>query len=133
MPSLSTSLCMLSPAWGFTSLNELNYHNESIRVNIGHKDMMIIIHVRSVIIGVFRRIKIFITIIYNLVDLIEVVRIKIVTVDAKVSFDRFGKELRLISVSLGGFRVKSQSGIIALVLWFEEVFDFTSRLSMVSV
>ena len=114
-------------AWSFTSLEELNYPNESIRVNIGHK-VVIIIQVRSVIIGVFRRIKILITILYKLVDLIKVVRIKIVTLDAKVSFDRFGKELRLISVSFGGFRVNSQSRIIAQALWFEEVFDFTPRL-----
>ena len=64
-------------------------------------------------------------ILYKLVDLIKVVRIKIVTLDAEVSFDRFGKELRLISDSLGGFRFKSQSRIIALALWFEKVFDFT--------
>ena len=58
--------------WGFTSFKKLNYPNESIRVNISHK-VVIIIHVRSVIIGVFRRIKIFIVVLYNLVDLIEVV------------------------------------------------------------
>ena len=118
-------------AWGFTSPKELNYLNESIRVNIGHK-VMIIIHIRSVIIGVFRRIKIFIVILYKLINLIEVVSIKIVTLNADVSFNTFGKELRLISVSLGSFRIKSQSLIIALALWFEEVFDFTPRLSMVS-
>ena len=87
-------------AWGFTSLKKLNYPNECIGVNIGHK-VVIIIHVRSVIIRVFRRIKIFIIILYKLVDLIEVVRIKVVILNAEVSFDRFGKELRLISVSLG--------------------------------
>ena len=119
-------------AWGFTSLKELNYPNESIRVNIGHK-VVIIIYVRSVTIGVFRRIKIFIIILYKLIDLIEVVGIIIVTLDAEVSFDRFGKELRLISVSLGGFLVKSQSRIVTLTLWFEKVFDFTPRLSMVSL
>ena len=59
-------------AWGFTSPEELNYPNESVRVNIGHK-VVIINHVGSVIIGVFRRIKIFIIILYKLVDLIEVV------------------------------------------------------------
>ena len=42
-------------------------------------------------------------ILYKLVDLIEVVGIKVVTLNAEVSFDRFGKELRLISVSLSGF------------------------------
>ena len=118
-------------AWGFTSLKELNYANESVRVNVDHK-VVIIIHIRSVIIGVFRRMKIFIIILYKLVDLIEVVLIKVVTLNAKVSFDRFGKELRLISVSLGSFYVKSQSRIIKLALCFEEVFDFMPRLSMVS-
>ena len=49
-----------------------------------------------------------------------------------MSFDAFGKELRLISVGLGGFCIESQSRIIALALWFEEVFDFTPRLSVVS-
>ena len=82
---------------------------------------MIIIHVRSVIIGFFRRIKILIIIHYKLVDLIEVVRIKIVTL-AEVSFCRFGKELRFIRVSLGGFRAKSQSRIIALALGLKKFF-----------
>ena len=43
----------------------------------------------------------FIIILYKLVDLIEVVWIKIVTLNAEVSFDRFGKELHFISISLG--------------------------------
>ena len=78
------------------------------------------------------RIKILIIILYKLVDLIEVVRIKLVTLNAEVSFERFGKEFCLISVSLGGFRIRSQSRIIALTLCFEEVFDFMPRLSVVS-
>ena len=120
-------------AWGITSLKKLNYPNEYIGVNIGHK-VVIIIHVRSVIIGVFRRINIFIIILYKLVDhdLIEVVQIKIVTLNAEVCFERSGRELRFTSVGLGGFRMKSQSRITALTLWFEEVFDFTPILSMVS-
>ena len=52
-----TSLCMLS----FTSIMKVNYPNEGIRVNIGHK-IVIIIDVCSVITGVFRRVKIFIII-----------------------------------------------------------------------
>ena len=60
---------------------------------------------------------------YKLVDLIEMVWIKVVTLNAKVSFDTFGKELRLISVSLGCFHIESQSWIIVLALWFEKVFD----------
>ena len=55
--------------WGFTSLKKLNYPNECINVNISHK-IVIIIHVRSVVIGVFRRIEISIVILYKLVDLI---------------------------------------------------------------
>ena len=93
---------------------------------------ILIIH--NLWVEVFRRIKIrFIIITYKLVDFIEVIRIKIVTLNAEVSFNRFGKELRLISVSLGGFRIKTQSRKIALTLWLEEVFNFTPRLSMASL
>ena len=81
-------------AWGFTSLEELNYPNKCIRVNIGHKDV-IITHVHSLIIGVFRRIKLFIIIVYQLVDLIEIFQIEVLTLNAKVSFDRLGKKLCL--------------------------------------
>ena len=105
--------------------------SECVGVNIGHK-VVIIIHVRSIIIGVFRRVKQFIIILFKLVDLIEVVRIRIVTLNAEVSFNRFGKDLHLISISLGGFRVGTQSRIIALTLWLEEVFNFTPRLKLVS-
>ena len=105
--------------------------NECIRVNIGHK-IVIIIHVHSVIIGVFRRTKTLIIILYKLVDLIEVFRFKVITLNAKVSFDRFGKKLHLTCVSLGGFRIETQCQIIALTLWFEKVFNFTPRLSMIS-
>ena len=120
MPSLSTSLCNVIGAWGFTSFKKLNYPNESIRVNISHK-VVIIIHVRSVIIGVFRRIKIFIVILYKLVDLIEVVCIKVVTLST----------LSAKSCALS-FRIESQSRIIRLAVWFKKVFDFTPRLSMIS-
>ena len=44
-------------------------------------------------------------ILYKLVDLTEMCRIKIITLDAEVSFNRFSKQLRLICVSLGGFRI----------------------------
>ena len=88
--------CVCYRGLGLYSLKKLNYPNECIGVNIGHKTV-VIIHVRSVIIRVFRRMKIFIIILYKLVDLIGVVGIKIVVLNAEVSFDRFGKELRLIS------------------------------------
>ena len=69
---------------------------------------------------------------YKLVDLIEVIQIEIVTLNAEVSFDRSGKELRVISLSLGGFGIVKQSRIITLTLWLEQVFNFTPKLSMVS-
>ena len=128
--SLSTSLCMLSGPGGFTSLKKLNYPNECIRVNISHK-IVIIIHVHSIIIGVSRRIKIFIIILYKLVDLIEVFRIKIITLNAEVSLDRFGKELLLICIGLGSFLIRTQCWIIVLTLWLEEIFNFLSRLGIV--
>ena len=43
MPSLRTSLCMLSGPSGFNSLEKVNYPNDCIRVNIDYK-ILIIIH-----------------------------------------------------------------------------------------
>ena len=88
--------------WGFTSLKKLNCPNECIRVNIGH-NIMIIIHIRSVIIGVFRRIKIFIVILYKLIDLIEVFRIKVITLNAKVSLTDSAKSCTLSALVLAVF------------------------------
>ena len=56
------------------------------------------------------------------VDLIEVVRIKMDALDAKVPFNRFGKELRFVSVGLGDFASVLQSWIVALTLWLNKVF-----------
>ena len=53
---------------------------------------MLISHVEPVVIWVLRRIKILIVILNEFVDLIEVVRIKMVALNAKVPFDRFSKE-----------------------------------------
>ena len=39
----------------------------------------------------------------ELVDFIKVIRIKMVAFDAKMPLDRFDKELRFVSVSLGDF------------------------------
>ena len=103
---------------------------------------MLITHVKSVAILVFRRRKIFMIILYKLVDfiearyyniLIEVIRIKVFAIYAKVSFDRFGKELRFVSVCLGDFVVVAQCWIVALTLWLEEVLDFVPRLALVSL
>ena len=51
------------------------------------------------------------------VDFIKVVRIKVVAFFAKMPLDRFGKELRFVSVCLGDFVRMVQSWIISLTLW----------------
>ena len=51
------------------------------------------------------------------VDINEVIRIEMVAFYAKMPLDRFGKELRFVSVSLGDFVRMVQSWIIALTLW----------------
>ena len=55
------------------------------------------------------------------IDFIKVIRIK-------MSLDRFGKELRLISVGLGDFVRVVQSWIVALTLRLKEVLNFAPRL-----
>ena len=62
------------------------------------------------------------------VDVIKVIRIKIITFYAEMSLNRFGKELRFVSVSLGDFVRVAQSWIIALTLRLKEVLDFAPRL-----
>ena len=94
---------------------------------------MLISHVKPVVIWVLRRIKILIVILDEFVDLIEVVRIKMVALYAKVPFDRFSKELRFVGVGLGDFVSVLQSRIIALTLRLKKVFGFTPRLIGVSL
>ena len=89
-------------------------------VNIFHK-LMLIAHVKPVVIWVFRRIKIPIIILYELIDSIQVIRIKMFALYAEVPFDRFGKELCFAGVCLGDFVVVAQCWIIALTLWLEKV------------
>ena len=67
------------------------------------------------------------------VDLMEVIRIKMIAFYAKMSLDRFSKELRFISVSLGDFACVAQSWIIALALWLKEVLNFAPRLVRVGL
>ena len=67
------------------------------------------------------------------VDLIEVIRIKMIAFYAEMSLDRFSKELRFISVGLGDFACVAQGWIIALTLWLEEVFNFVPRFSGVGL
>ena len=49
---------------------------------------------------------------------------KMFVLNAEVSFDRFGKELRFIGICLGDFVVMAQCWIVMLTLGLEEVFDF---------
>ena len=53
-------------------------------------------------------------ILYELIDFIKVIRIKVFALYAKVSFDRFGRELRFVGVCLGDFAVVAQCWIVAL-------------------
>ena len=50
------------------------------------------------------------------IDFIKVIQIKMISFYAEMSLDRFGKELRLISVALGDFVRVVQSWIVALTL-----------------
>ena len=70
-------------------------------------------------------------ILYEFADFNKVIRIKMFVLYAEVSFDRFGKELRFVSVCLGDFVVVARCWMIALTLWFEEVLDFASRLACI--
>ena len=72
-------------------------------------------------------------ILYELVDFIKVILIKMFTLYAKVSFDRFGKELCFIGVCLGDFVVMAQCWIVTLTLRLEEVLDFAPRLSSMNL
>ena len=55
------------------------------------------------------------------VDFIKVIRIKMIAFYAEMSLDRFGKELRFISVGLGDFVRVVQSWIVTLTLRLKEV------------
>ena len=94
---------------------------------------MLVSHVKPVVIWVLRRIKILIVILDEFVDLIEVVRIKMVALYAKMPFDRFGKEVRFVGIGLGDLVSVLQSRIVALTLRLKKVFDFTPRLIGVSL
>ena len=117
--AIITSFCMLLGPGALPCLRNLTI---LMSVYISHK-IMIIIPVHSVVIRFFRKIKIFIIILYKMVDAIEVFGIKMITLYATVSFDRFGKELCFICISLGNFHIEMQCKIITLTLWPEQSFD----------
>ena len=58
------------------------------------------------------------------VDFIKVIRIEMIAFYAKMSLNRFGKELRFISVSLGDFVRVVQSWIIAMTLGLRKFLIF---------
>ena len=70
---------------------------------------------------------------FELIDFIIVVRIKMFARYAEVSFDRFSKELHFVGVCLGDFVVVAQCWIVALTLRLEEVFDFAPRLAWITL
>ena len=72
-------------------------------------------------------------ILYELVDFIKVIRIKMFALYAKVPFDRFGKELRFVGVCLGDFAVVAQCWTVALTLWLKKFLDFAPRLAWIGL
>ena len=85
MPSLSTSLCMVSGPGALPLLRNLTNLVRVWGINIGHK-LVLISHVKPVIIWVLRGIKVLIIILYEFVDLIKVIRIKMDALDAQSAF-----------------------------------------------
>ena len=72
-------------------------------------------------------------ILYELINFIEVIQIKMFALFAEVPFDRFCKELRFVCVCLGDFVIMAQCWIIALTLWLEKVLDFARRLTWIGL
>ena len=64
-------------------------------------------------------------ILYELVDFIKVIRIKMFALYAEISFDRFSKELHFIGICLGDFVIVVQCWIVTLTLRLEEALDFS--------
>ena len=72
-------------------------------------------------------------ILYEFIDFIEVIQIKMFAPYAEVPFDGFGRELRFVGVCLGDFVVVAQCWIVALTLWLEKVLDFPPRLARIGL
>ena len=83
---------------------------------------MFISNVRSVVTWVLSGIKISMIILDEFVDFFKVIRIKMITFYAKLSLNRFGKELHFVSVSLGNF-----VPVVFLILC-QDSLQFVSRL-----
>ena len=59
-------------------------------------------------------------ILYELIDFIEVVQIKMFALYAEVPFDRFSRKLRFVCVCPGDFVIMAQCWIIELTLGFRK-------------
>ena len=123
VPSLSTSLCMVSGPGALPLLRNLTN-----LMRVWASTSTTSPNNKSVVIWVLRMIKISIIILDEFVDFIKVIRIKMIAFYNEMSLNRFGKELCFVSVSLGDFVHVAQSWIIALTLWLKEVLDFAPRL-----
>ena len=103
VPSLSTSLGIVS---GPGALPRLRNLTNLMRVGVSTSatsSCSFPTSNQSSDIWVLRRIKISMIILNKFVDIMEVIRIKVVAFYAKVFHNRFGKKLRFVSVSLGDF------------------------------
>ena len=74
MPRLSTSLCMVSRPGTSPLLRNLTNLDECLRVDIFHK-LMLIFCIKLVVTWVFRKIKIFMIMLNEFIDLMEVIKI----------------------------------------------------------
>ena len=70
---------------------------------------------------------------YQVIDFVKVLGIEIFTLNAEVSFDRFGQEFHFIGICLGDFVIVAQSWIGALTLRLEEVLDFAPKLAWIGL
>ena len=60
-------------------------------------------------------------ILYEFIDLMKIIRIKMIAFYAEMPFGRFGKESRFVGVGLGDFVCVVQSWIIALTLGLRRI------------
>ena len=95
--------------------------------------LVLISHVKSVVIWVLKRIKIPMLILCEFIDLMEVIRIKMVAFNAEVPFERFSKELSFVGFGLGNLVCMVESWIITLTLRLKEVLNFAPRLIRVGI
>ena len=84
--------------------------NLTILMSVSESISAIIIHVRYVIIGVFRRTKIFKIILYKLVDLIEVFGIKVINLNAKCLSTDSAKSCALSALVSAVFASRCNAG-----------------------